>query len=299
MRVVVAHADEAARERLGAVLSRVGYDVCAGATAEHALAACRDQPTDVAVIDAALCHPPVGEGLLQTLKGDADAFATAIVLLERADLDLEAAAEALRRGVQDFLVEPVSEGELVSRVAAAGRTKVLQQELIEQTRRLEALIFEDALTGLSNRRYVLTQLGAQVSAARRHGRPLSAAIVDIDHFKAVNDLHGHQAGDRVLVAVARALAEHVRAEDHLGRLGGEEFLLLLPDTDAAAAERVTEKLRREVAAAAGITVSIGVATWDDEAPEDLLRRADLALYAAKAAGRDRSHSAPATVPRRT
>ena len=307
MRVVLAHADGGARERLGGVLCRAGFDVRPSATAADAVGACRDAATDVALVDAELCRHGAGEELLQAIKGDAEAYGTAIVLLERADLDFDAAVAALRRGVQDFLVEPVSDGELVSRVTAAGRTKVLQQELLEQTRRLEALIFEDTLTGLANRRYILTQLAAHVSGARRHERPLSVAIIDIDHFKAVNDTHGHDAGDRVLVAVAAALGGHLRAEDQLGRLGGEEFLAVLPDTDAAAAERVTEKLRCEVANAVvehdglrlAVTVSIGVATWAGESPEQLLRRADVALYAAKAAGRDRALSAPATVPRRT
>jgi two-component system, cell cycle response regulator len=276
-------------------------------TADEALVACCAEATDVAVVDVAVCHGPEGGELLRSIKRDADAFGTAVVLLERAELDLDAAVGALRRGVQDFLVEPVSAGELVARVAAAGRTKVLQEELLEQTRRLESLIFEDALTGLANRRYILTQLSSQVSGARRHGRPLSVAIVDIDHFKPVNDRHGHQTGDKVLVAVARSLAEHLRAEDHLGRLGGEEFLVVLPDTDTTAAERVIGKLRCEAALATveheggriGVTVSIGVATWGDEPPEELLRRADGALYDAKTAGRDRAMAAPASVPRRT
>jgi two-component system cell cycle response regulator len=209
--------------------------------------------------------------------------------------------------VQDFIVEPISDGELVARVTAAGRMKVLQEELVEQTRRLESLIFEDTLTGLANRRYILTQLGALVSGARRHGRPLSVAIIDIDHFKSINDRYGHAAGDEVLVAVATALRTHLRAEDHLGRLGGEEFLALLPDTDEDAGARVMEKLRSEVGAAPAVhdgrplsvTVSIGTATWDDELPQELLHRADEALYAAKAAGRDRAMSAAASVPRRT
>jgi diguanylate cyclase (GGDEF)-like protein len=129
-----------------------------------------------------------------------------------------------------------------------------------------------------------------VSAARRHGHPLSIAILDLDHFKRVNDSHGHKVGDDVLVAAAHAMGTHLRAEDQLGRLGGEEFLVLLPDTDGEAAGHVAEKLRAEVAAApspVAVTVSIGVATWDGEAPEDLLHRADEALYAAKEAGRDR------------
>jgi two-component system cell cycle response regulator len=307
MRVVLAHEDALTRARLTDVLTRVGHDVRPTATADEALAACCADTTDVAVVDAAVCEGPEGGALLRAIKGDADAFGTAVVLLERAELDLDAAVGGLRRGVQDFLVEPVSPGELVARVAAAGRTKVLQEELLEQTRRLESLIFEDSLTGLANRRYILTQLASQVSGARRHGRPLSAAIVDNDHFKTVNDRHGHQAGDAVLVAVTRALAQNLRAEDHLGRLGGEEFLVVLPDTDAAAAARVTDKLCREAARTEvehdgdriAVTVSIGVATWADEAPEELLRRADRALYDAKAAGRDRALAAPATVPRRT
>jgi diguanylate cyclase (GGDEF)-like protein len=307
MRVVLAHSEDSSRARLGGVLERAGYDVRAARTAADTLTACREDATDVAVIDVELCRRGGGDELLRAIKGDAEAFGTAVVLLERADLDFDSAVGALRRGVQDFLVEPVSDGELLTRVTAAGRTKVLQEELIEQTRRLESLIFEDALTGLANRRYILSQLNAQVSAARRHGRPVSVAIVDVDHFKAVNDSHGHEAGDRVLVAVAKALADHLRAEDQLGRLGGEEFLAVLPDTDDAAAERVTEKLRCEVGrvvvehddAEISVTASIGVATWAGEEPAALLRRADDALYAAKAAGRDRALSAPATVPRRT
>jgi two-component system cell cycle response regulator len=307
MQVVLAHADARTRDHLSSVLTQVGHDVRTSGSPDELLAACRERTTDVAVLDVHLCRGDEGGELLRAIKGDADVYGTAVVLLERADLDLEAAVAALERGVQDFLVEPVSDGELITRVAAAGRTKVLQEELFEQTRRLETLIFEDALTGLANRRFILTQLGSQVSAARRHGRPLSVAIVDIDHFKPVNDEYGHHAGDRVLVAVASALADHLRAEDQLGRLGGEEFLIVLPDTDAGAAERVTEKLRCEVAGTTvahegrelSVTVSIGMATWHGEAPEELLRRADEALYAAKAAGRDRALGAPASVPRRT
>jgi two-component system cell cycle response regulator len=196
----------------------------------------------------------------------------------------------MRRGVQDYLVEPLADGEVLTRVEAASRTKELREELVAQGARLESMLREDTLTGLSNRRAVLTQLAGMVSAARRHGHPLSIAILDLDHFKRINDTHGHKVGDDVLVAAAHAMGTHLRAEDQLGRLGGEEFLVLLPDTDREAAGHVAEKLRAEVADAptpVPVTVSIGVATWDGEAPEDLLHRADEALYAAKEAGRDR------------
>jgi diguanylate cyclase (GGDEF)-like protein len=185
---------------------------------------------------------------------------------------------------------------------------VLQEELVEQSRRLETLIFEDPLTGLANRRFILTQLGSLVSGARRHGRPLSIAIIDIDHFKSVNDEHGHHVGDQVLVAVTGALRNHMRAEDQLGRLGGEEFLTVLPDTDHDAAMAAAERMREEVAATSfvhdgtelAVTVSLGVATWEaEEPPELLLRRADEALYAAKGGGRDQVACARASVPRRT
>jgi diguanylate cyclase (GGDEF)-like protein len=209
--------------------------------------------------------------------------------------------------VQDFLVEPFADAELVARVEAAGRTTVLQQELMSQAQRLEGLLFEDPLTGLANRRFILTQLAGMVSAARRHGRPLTIAIVDIDHFKAINDHHGHHVGDRVLAAVTAALRRRLRAEDQLGRLGGEEFLALLPDTSAAAGQAAAEKLCDEVSATVtrhqgedlAVTVSVGWAAWDGDSPEELLRRADHALYAAKGDGRNRVQGAPATVQRRT
>jgi diguanylate cyclase (GGDEF)-like protein len=303
--VVVAHADPEVRRRFTRVLSHVGHDVRALETAGEAVAACRERPPDVLLVDVELCRDD-GRDLLAELKGDPVAYRSAVVLLERRDLDLDAAVSALRGGAQDFLVEPVSDAELVARVDAAGRTKVLQEELVVQSERLEALIFEDPLTKLSNRRFILTQLAAAVSAARRHERPLSIAMIDIDHFKAVNDEHGHAAGDRVLAAVANALRHRLRAEDQLGRLGGEEFLALLPDAGARAAATTAEKLRGEIAALAvvhdggelAVTISAGWAAWEGESPEELLRRADEALYDAKRAGRDRVQGAPATVQRR-
>jgi two-component system cell cycle response regulator len=308
MRVVLAHGDAPRRRELGGILARVGHSVAEAESAEEAVLACRAAPTDVAVVDVELCRTRGGDALLQAIKGDVDAFRTAVVLLERADLDLDSAVTALDRGAQDFLVEPVSDGELVARVAAAARTKVLQEELVEQSRRLETLIFEDPLTGLANRRFILSQLASLVSGTRRHGRPLSIAIVDVDHFKSVNDRHGHQVGDRVLVGVTAALRGHMRAEDQLGRLGGEEFLVVLPDTDHDDAMAAAERMREEVAGTMAdhdgvplrVTVSLGVATWElEEPPELLMRRADEALYAAKAGGRDRVVGARASVARRT
>ncbi len=305
MQVILAHADPGVRRRFTRVLSHVGHDVDAVDTAEAALERCRAAPPDVVLVDVELYREDE-QGLLAALKGDPEAYRSAVVLLERPNLDLDTAVAALRRGVQDFLVEPIGDAELVARVEAAGRTKVLQEELVVQSERLEAMLFEDPLTGLSNRRFILTQLAGAVSAARRHERPLTIAIVDIDHFKSVNDTYGHAAGDRVLAAVAGSLREQLRAEDQLGRLGGEEFLALLPDAGASAAAAAAEKLRAQVAALRvehdgldmGVTISIGWAAWEGESAEELMRRADEALYGAKRSGRDRVEGAPATVQRR-
>jgi two-component system cell cycle response regulator len=285
MRVLLAHALTPKRRRLTRVLEAAGHAVSEVGDPVEALERCRAWAPDVALIHVECCGD-----LVPAIKSDPVAYGTAILMIERPGLTPEQAAEGMRSGVQDYLVEPVSDGEVLTRVTAAGRTKELQLELVAQGARLEALLREDALTGLSNRRAILTQLGGMVSAARRHGHPLSIAVLDLDHFKRINDSHGHKTGDQVLVAAARVLGAHLRAEDQLGRLGGEEFLVLLPDTDVSAAVHVAEKLRAELAAArttVPVTVSIGLATWDGEAPEDLLHRADEALYAAKSAGRDR------------
>jgi diguanylate cyclase (GGDEF)-like protein len=285
MRVLLAHALTPKRRRIARVLREAGHEVQEVDEREQALACCRSWAPDVALLHVECCAD-----IVLDIKSDPVAYGTAIIIIERPELSPRDALDGMRRGIQDYLVEPLADGEVLTRVEAASRTKDLQQELVAQGTRLEALLREDALTGLSNRRAILTQLGGMVSGARRHGHPLSIAVCDLDRFKAINDTYGHKTGDQVLIAAAHAISTHLRAEDQLGRLGGEEFLVLLPDTGAAAAGHFAERMRAEVAAAptpVPVTVSIGIATWDDEAPEELLQRADEALYAAKDAGRDR------------
>jgi diguanylate cyclase (GGDEF)-like protein len=285
MRVLVVHPHAPDRRRFARVLTDSGHDVAEAADPAAALVRCRVEHPDVTIL-----HAGVGNRLVAEIKADPHVYGTAIVMVTPSGLDLATVSDGLRSGVVDYLVEPVADGEVLARVEAAGRTKDLQHELVAQGMRLEALLREDALTGLLNRRAILTQLAGMVSGARRHGHPLSIGILDLDAFKAINDEHGHHVGDDVLIAAVRAMRAHLRAEDQLGRLGGEEFLMLLPDTASAAARSVAEKLRAEVAAAPApvpVTVSVGVATWAQEQPEALLRRADAALYRAKEAGRDR------------
>lgn len=171
-------------------------------------------------------------------------------------------------------------------------------QLHESNRRLEQLAMTDALTGLLNRRAFFAAAHGALESALRHGRPLAAVMIDVDHFKSINDVHGHAAGDSVLRHVAATLSAMVRGEDCLARYGGEEFVLLAPETDLdsafALACRMGEALRNSPAPIGDgtikVTASFGVSALGS-AGDDLDRligRADAALYAGKSAGRDRT-----------
>ena len=170
----------------------------------------------------------------------------------------------------------------------------LSHELRQANAVADHIARTDELTGLNNRRAFM-ELGEQmVKLCRRQDKPLSALLIDVDHFKQINDTHGHGAGDLVLQRVGALLAQQFRAADVCGRIGGEEFAVLLADTDAAAAAAVAEKLRQTVATATvpwhaqtlQVTVSVGVACHNDHLGT-LLHRADAAMYQAKGAGRNR------------
>jgi diguanylate cyclase (GGDEF)-like protein len=173
-----------------------------------------------------------------------------------------------------------------------------QQELERQQGELEHLVSHDGLTGLVNRAELERLCRIELLRAQRHGLPVSLLAIDLDHFKHVNDQWGHPVGDAVLVAVADVLRRSVRASDVVGRMGGEEFMVLLPHSDAQAAAALADKLRRAIAAMqvpvgvdrVRLTASVGVASarpGQELSFESLYRLADRALYQAKAAGRDR------------
>jgi len=183
----------------------------------------------------------------------------------------------------------------LSRIRA--RLTAQREQLNQALVQIEALAHRDALTGLFNRRFGLELLQQAVARQRRQpGAPLCVALLDLDHFKRVNDRHGHAVGDAVLSAFAQAGSRTLRQVDTLARWGGEEFLLLLPDSDVAQAQLALSRLRTAVAqapvplgeASLPYTYSAGLTAWRaGDTPEALLERADRALYAAKAEGRDR------------
>jgi diguanylate cyclase (GGDEF)-like protein len=190
-------------------------------------------------------------------------------------------------------------------VAELGRKDL---DLRRSNAELTRLATYDALTGALNRRELLARIRTELTRAERYRHPVAFVLFDLDHFKEVNDRFGHAMGDRALVAFVRTVQRAARANDSLGRLGGEEFGLLLPESDVEGALRLADRMRAEVAAlsieederACHITVSAGVALaapGDELTPDELVRRADFALYAAKLAGRDRVRLHDETTPR--
>ncbi|MBN9464585.1 PleD family two-component system response regulator [Brevundimonas sp.] len=206
--------------------------------------------------------------------------------------------KALELGAADVLARPVDSEEL----AARARTQIRRKRYTDFLRhKLDSgleMAVTDALTGLHNRRYMTSQLQALVGRASHGGASVAVLVMDIDHFKAVNDGFGHDAGDEVLVEFAVRLATNVRAVDLPCRMGGEEFVVVMPGASLEAAESVAERIRRDVAAAPfrvlggkeqlTVTISIGVAatTGQGDTPESLLKRADEGVYEAKAKGRN-------------
>ena len=203
----------------------------------------------------------------------------------------------LDMGINDYLMRPVDRHELLARVRTQIRRKRFSDYLRNQIRESVELSITDPLTGLHNRRYMERHLKTLIADAKRSGRSLSVLIADIDHFKAVNDTYGHDAGDTVLKEFSDRFRRYTRGVDLACRLGGEEFLIIMPDTDKGLAWQVGERVRECVASQGfriapgqeiSVTASVGLATWEGEhdTSEALFKRADNALYAAKRRGRN-------------
>ena len=287
MRVLIAHRSEALRQAAWSALDRRGWEVVEADDARDAVRLCATELPEVALIGADLAWPG-GGSLVEHFRSD-ERLSRARVIVFEDELGFEQAFAGLEAGADEYLVGLVSEPEIAVRVETAARMQDLETRLEDQRSELRELIHTDVLTGLFNRRYLLRQVTAQVNSARRHGLPLSLLLIDLDHFKAINDTHGHAAGDDALRAVAGILEERLRDTDVAGRWGGDEFLVLLPGTAAPEAARVAAELGgvvRGLAAFPGLTLSIGVAGWRDDDPPGLVARADQALYEVKRAGRD-------------
>lgn len=211
---------------------------------------------------------------------------------------------ALDLGVNDYLTRPLDPNELVARTLTQIRRKRFNDKLRSSVRQTIELAVTDGLTGLHNRRYLDNHLKTLFNRAAARSRPLSVCITDIDRFKSVNDTYGHDAGDEILREFARRIRSTVRGADLACRYGGEEFVVVMPDTDAYSAASIAERLRGIIEAAPfalpsggslQITASMGIASFTAgvETPEQLLKNADRALYEAKNSGRNRVVAAAA------
>jgi two-component system cell cycle response regulator len=204
----------------------------------------------------------------------------------------------LEIGVNDYLFRPVDKHELLARVRTQIRKKRYTERLRDNVQMSIEMAITDALTGLYNRRYMETHVGTLVEQAATRGKPLTVLVLDIDYFKSINDGHGHDAGDDVLREFALRIRKSIRGIDLACRYGGEEFVVVMPETDLAVATMVAERLRRRIASepfaiqkgvrSVEVTISIGIAALGSgDNAASVLKRADQALYRAKRDGRNR------------
>jgi two-component system, cell cycle response regulator len=258
-------------------------------------------------VDLVLCDvvmPGIDGFKFLTLKKSRPELADLPVIMLTGASDVSEKVRGLEAGAADYLTKPFHDQELVARVRVHLKLRALQEELRVKNEQLQLLSRTDGLTGIWNRRHLIEVGEVELDRARRYKNELGCIMLDLDHFKLVNDRHGHLVGDRVLAAVAQQLGQDLRKCDLAARYGGEEFVLLLPQTGLAGALAVAERQRLAVAglsvSAGGVdihpTVSLGVAAYPTQPAEnieELFRHADQALYRAKEAGRNRVRLAEA------
>jgi two-component system cell cycle response regulator len=296
VRILVADDDPVSRRLLESSLERWGYEVVVAEDGISALAALRaPNPPKLAVLDWMM--PGLdGVAVCREIRQSKDADYTYILLLtvkgEKGDV-----IAGLEAGADDYLTKPFDPQELKVRLRTGTRILYLLEQLIATAEALRDLASRDPLTGLANRATILDALAKELHRAQRQGTTLGVALADIDHFKWVNDTHGHLVGDELLREVAGVMRRTIRPYDSVGRYGGEEFLLLLPACDPINAVSHAERMRKaigemaletpngkiNVTASLGVTISDGLSTDVNQ----LIQAADEALYRAKRAGRNR------------
>jgi two-component system cell cycle response regulator len=301
VKVLIADDDRTSRTLLAAMVTKWGYAPLVASDGGEAWQALQrpDRPRLV-LLD---WNMPVLDGLevCRRLRALASPDPPYVILLtgrtEKGDI-----VHGLDAGANDYVAKPYSHEELQARLQVGRRTLALQAHLLAVQEQLAALAARDPLTGILNRRTILERLAEELSRATRQGGGLTVGMCDVDHFKAINDTCGHQAGDEVLRGFTAAMQAQLRKYDSLGRYGGEEFLVIAPGVRDAADVGLFDRLCEGISRAAlptargaiTITVSIGVASADRRSTVDtLLAAADAAMYRAKAEGRNRVAYGPA------
>jgi diguanylate cyclase (GGDEF)-like protein len=308
-RILVADDEEIIREMLFSYLTEEGYVVDTAADGAEAVAKARSTRYNVVITDIRL---PGANGM-EILKAAKETSPETEVIVMTAFSTEDLAIEAVRLGAYDYLKKPVDDlglfallvRQILQKQGLARENQRLLEDLQTRNRELNtanaklmSMATTDPLTGIYNRRYILARLDQQYQQSVRYGEPFAVLMMDLDHFKQVNDLYGHQVGDEVLRHFVETVRKLIRGTDLFGRYGGEEFLLVLHGAEPEDALRTAERVRAEVGrtpcsagpATIPLTVSVGVMTapipWAASA-EALVKAADAALYRAKADGRDR------------
>ncbi|MDD2864186.1 MAG: diguanylate cyclase [Methylococcales bacterium] len=302
LNILVVDDDVMMLARLSKQLTAAGHKVAASKDGDSALKYALEHKPDLIITNWHM-KPMDGITLSKTLHSSIWGSSIYIIMLTSTEEE-SALIEAFNAGIDDYVTTPISLKVLLARIRAGQRIITLQQEVEKErkdlqryiaelavaNRRLELMANTDVLTGLSNRRYSLNRLEQEWASAQRNKRPLSVLMLDLDHFKSVNDTFGHDAGDLVLIQAAKIIKKCVRATDIPCRLGGEEFLVILPNTDSKEAILLAERIRKMIEANQAnvpltkpMTVSIGAACSNNgkTSGKELITLADDALYAVK------------------
>ncbi|MDQ7786858.1 MAG: diguanylate cyclase [Thermodesulfovibrionales bacterium] len=286
-------------------LESAGYEVILADNGKTAIKSVKTGSVDLVILDLIL--PDMnGNEVCRWLKLNEDTRGIPIIMLTAKGSTMDK-VQGLHAGADDYLLKPYNETELNARIYASLRTKALQDELREKNRQLEEVLSKvevlastDPLTGLYNRRHFEKIMEIEFAKTIRYNSPISCIMVDVDHFKKINDTYGHRTGDIVLKEVTRIIQDCIRKVDTAARWGGEEFVALLPRTGKEQAFYAASRIWESIAGypfptiETQITVSIGIASVPDpsiDSAEKLIDASDIAMYRAKTLGRNRIETA--------
>ena len=295
MQILVADDERSLRLILSKALRKWGYDTVEAENGEEAFSILNlENPPMIVILDWMMPRMD-GIEVLRKIRAEDREIPFYIIMLtsknEKADI-----IEGLNEGADDYLAKPFDLGELRARINSGKRIVELHKELVDSKKKLEYQLEHDVLTGLYSRRFIMEKLNREIARSQRTGSSFAVAICDIDHFKKINDSYGHQAGDIVLREFGKILEGNIREYDSVGRIGGEEFLMITPlkneEDEISLFERVRSKVENgRIAVESGeisMTVSIGVTFYESGKDSDkIISEADKALYIAKNSGRNR------------
>ena len=295
LEVLIAEDDPVSRRILEKNIKDWGYEVIIANNGQDAWKALQKEEIRMAIFDWMM--PKIdGLQLCQKVRLQKKDIYTYIILLTSRDRQ-EDIVEGLSSGADDYIVKPFNTLELKARLQTGKRIIDLQNQLLQSKKQLEQLATRDSLTKLWNRATIIKHLEEELNRGSREKKPVGSILVDIDYFKKINDTYGHYIGDEVLVEVASRMKKHIRSYDKIGRYGGDELLVVLPNCSLPVVEEIGERLRKVVCTKKikteigpiGVTLSLGGISSEEQSAisaEGLIKASDHALYQAKRNGRN-------------